>query len=62
MLAEIFIHREEAIYTTHDQAQGGRGFRPFVVTRHVQESDEIVSLYLEPADHRESRRTCPVST
>lgn len=49
-LADIFIKREEAIYTTHDQAPGGRGFRPFVVARRERESEEIVSLYLEPAD------------
>jgi len=50
LLAGIFIQREESIYQSHDATNGGRGFRPFVVARRVHESDEIISLHLEPAN------------
>lgn len=49
-LAEVFIQREKAIYTEQDERFGWSGFKPFVVTRREAESDNIVSIYLEPAD------------
>jgi nitric oxide dioxygenase len=45
-LAEIFIGAEKQLYA---QAAWS-GFRPFVVFRREQESDEITSFYLKPSD------------
>ena len=45
-LAEIFIAAENKLY---EQAAWS-GFRPFVVARREQESDEITSFYLKPSD------------
>lgn len=50
-LADLLIGAEEDIYAAAAAAPGGwRGARPFQVARKVIESDEIVSLYLQPAD------------
>ena len=50
-LAELLIGAEEDVYAAAAAAPGGwRGARPFQVARKVIESDEIVSLYLQPAD------------
>ncbi len=50
-LADILIGAEEAAYAATAEAPGGwRGARSFRLSRKVQESEEIVSLYLEPAD------------
>lgn len=49
-LADMFMAREKNIYDTHEQQQGWRTKRNFVVHRRVQESDNIVSLYMQPAD------------
>jgi nitric oxide dioxygenase len=50
-LADILIGAEEAVYATTASAPGGwRGARSFRLSRKVQESEEIVSLYLVPAD------------
>jgi len=50
-LAEILIGAEEAVYAANASAPGGwRGARSFRLSRRVQESEEIVSLYLAPAD------------
>ena len=50
-LADLLIGAEQARYDAAALAQGGwRGARRFVITRKVQESAEITSLYLEPAD------------
>lgn len=50
-LAGILIGAEEAAYAANATAEGGwRGARRFNVSRKVQESEEIVSLYLTPAD------------
>jgi nitric oxide dioxygenase len=50
-LAEILIGAEEAAYAATASAPGGwRGARSFRLSRKVQESEEIVSLYLAPAD------------
>lgn len=45
-LAEVLTGAEARLY----ESAAWRGFRPFVVTRKVVESDEITSFYLEPAD------------
>ena len=50
-LADILIGAEEAAYAATASAPGGwRGARSFRLSRKVQESEEIVSLYLAPAD------------
>ncbi|MES1954190.1 bifunctional nitric oxide dioxygenase/dihydropteridine reductase 2 [Salinisphaera hydrothermalis EPR70] len=49
-LAEIFIDREQQIYDQHERDYGWRDVKDFVVARREQASDNIVSLYLEPAD------------
>ncbi len=50
-LADILIGAEEAAYAATASAPGGwRGARSFRLSRKVQESEEIVSLYLVPAD------------
>jgi nitric oxide dioxygenase len=50
-LADILIGAEEAAYAATAEAPGGwRGARSFRLSRKVQESEEIVSLYLAPAD------------
>jgi nitric oxide dioxygenase len=50
-LADILIGAEEAAYSANANAEGGwRGARSFRLSRKVQESEEIVSLYLAPVD------------
>lgn len=50
-LADLLMGAEEDVYAAAAAAPGGwRGARPFRVARKVVESDEIVSLYLQPAD------------
>jgi nitric oxide dioxygenase len=50
-LADLLIGAEADVYAAAAAAPGGwRGARPFQVARKVIESDEIVSLYLQPAD------------
>ncbi|MBC8732297.1 NO-inducible flavohemoprotein [Paraburkholderia sp. UCT2] len=50
-LADLLIGLEEQIYSDKENAPGGwRDTRAFRVARKVQESDEITSFYLEPAD------------
>jgi nitric oxide dioxygenase len=50
-LADILIGAEEAAYAANASVPGGwRGARSFRLSRKVQESEEIVSLYLVPAD------------
>ncbi len=50
-LADICIAREQEIYDAQAAAAGGwNGFREFVVDAKVTESDNVVSLYLKPAD------------
>lgn len=50
VLADIFIAREKQIYQAQEDAYGWQGFKPFVIARREPASDNIVSLYLEPAD------------
>lgn len=50
-LADILIGAEESAYAATADAPGGwRGARSFRLSRKVQESEEIVSLYLAPTD------------
>lgn len=50
-LADILIGAEAAIYDQKAAAPGGwRGARDFILARRVEESAEITSFYLEPAD------------
>lgn len=50
-LAEILIGVESGIYKEQTIAEGGwSGWRPFVVERKVEESPEVTSFYLKPAD------------
>jgi nitric oxide dioxygenase len=50
-LADIFIRVEAGLYDEAANKPGGwRGYRPFVVTRKVPESEIITSFYLKPAD------------
>ncbi|RXZ84148.1 NO-inducible flavohemoprotein [Paenibacillaceae bacterium] len=51
VIAGAFIDTEKAMYEEAEQQAGGwEGFRAFVITRIVQESEVIKSFYLEPAD------------
>jgi len=50
-LADILIAAERSVYDRTAQAEGGwRGERAFTVEKKVQESAEITSFYLVPAD------------
>lgn len=50
-LADVLIGREAEIYGEHAAASGGwNGWRDFVVTEEVRESDIITSFMLVPAD------------
>ncbi len=50
-LADLLIGAEEAVYASHEHADGGwRGVRAFRVERKVRESDEITSFHLVPVD------------
>mgnify|MGYP001726280999 FL=1 len=50
-LATILIGVEGDIYKEQTLAEGGwSGWRPFVVERKVQETDNVTSFYLKPAD------------
>ncbi|WP_050461128.1 NO-inducible flavohemoprotein [Herbaspirillum autotrophicum] len=50
-LADILIGAEQSMYDERANAVGGwRGARPFVVSRKVEESEEITSFYLTPQD------------
>ncbi|MHA6491653.1 NO-inducible flavohemoprotein [Pseudomonas borbori] len=50
-LADLLINAEESAYAANATAPGGwRGARAFRLVRKIVESEEIVSLYLTPAD------------
>lgn len=50
-LADLMINMEQTMYQQKESLPGGwSGWRPFVVKNKVNESDEIVSFYLYPAD------------
>lgn len=50
-LADIFINFERGLYEEAAKTPGGwNGWRKFIATRKVRESDEIVSFHLTPAD------------
>ena len=51
MLADLLIQVESGIYTEQSTAEGGwSGWRPFVVEKRVEETPEVASFYLRPAD------------
>lgn len=50
VLADIFIQREQQIYSDQEQTYGWKGFKRFVIDHREPASDNIVSLYLKPAD------------
>ncbi|WP_353112587.1 NO-inducible flavohemoprotein [Salinisphaera dokdonensis] len=50
VLADIFITREAQIYRDQQTQYGWQGFKPFLVDRREQSSDNITSLYLKPTD------------
>jgi nitric oxide dioxygenase len=54
-LAQIMIGVESKLY----QGAAWSGYRPFIVSRKVVESDEITSFYLTPADGAEACRFEP---
>lgn len=50
-LADIFIKKEQTLYDDNSAQEGGwRGYKSFVVTKKVKESEALVSLYLAPED------------
>ncbi|MCJ2378206.1 NO-inducible flavohemoprotein [Vibrio sp. ZSDZ34] len=50
-LAQIFINREDELYTLREQAIGGwKGARPFVVVSKTAESEAVTSFVLKPKD------------
>ncbi|MFK7033337.1 NO-inducible flavohemoprotein [Flavobacterium oreochromis] len=52
-LAEIMIQIEEEMYQNNLNKKGGwKGWRSFVITRIVEESEEIKSFYLTPKDNK----------
>lgn len=54
VIADAFIGIEQDMYReAKEQAGGWEGFRNFVVTKKVAESDVITSFYLEPQDGQE---------
>ncbi|MET0357650.1 MAG: globin domain-containing protein, partial [Cellvibrio sp.] len=51
LLASIFIHREEQLYSNAEASKGGwRGTRRFVVQKKIKESDLVTSFVLAPLD------------
>ncbi|AUI66317.1 MULTISPECIES: NO-inducible flavohemoprotein [Glaesserella] len=51
-LADVLISTEKAIYDEHAQTQGSwLGWRKFKIAKKVDESSEITSFYLVPADN-----------
>ncbi|MFV8327944.1 NO-inducible flavohemoprotein [Flavobacterium sp. ZS1P14] len=53
-LAQIMIGIEAEMYQKTTNKKGGwKGWRPFVISQIVKESEEISSFYLKPEDHKE---------
>lgn len=53
-LAQIFIGREESIYSEHEHLSGGwRGFREMKIIKKVIESSEVTSFYLQATDGKQ---------
>ncbi|ASA21517.1 NO-inducible flavohemoprotein [Paenibacillus donghaensis] len=51
VIADAFIGVEDSMYKeAREQENGWNFFKPFTVARKVQESDNITSFYLKPAD------------
>jgi nitric oxide dioxygenase len=50
-LAKILIGEEAGLYQKNVAAEGGwSGWRPFVIVRKTEETDNVTSFYLRPAD------------
>lgn len=52
-LWQIFIDTEQGMYNEATKKGGWVGWMEFKVTEKVKESEEVVSLYLEPRDPRQ---------
>jgi len=53
VLASVFIHREEQLYSERENAQGGwRGKRAFALVEKKQESALVTSFIFEPIDQQ----------
>lgn len=51
VLADIFIQTEENIYQTNEEMAGGwRGYRPFTISKIVEETPTVKSFHLQPED------------
>lgn len=51
LLADLMIKVESGIYEAQANAEGGwSGWRPFVVAKSVDETPDVVSFYLKPAE------------
>lgn len=50
VLIQIFIDAERGIYDEAGKKGGWEGWKEFKVARKVKESDEVVSLYLDPRE------------
>ncbi|MED4228342.1 NO-inducible flavohemoprotein [Neobacillus cucumis] len=54
VIADAFISVEAEMYDEAEHQRGGwDGFRQFIITRKVKESEVITSFYLKPEDQRE---------
>lgn len=47
---QIFINTEQGIYEEAVKKGGWEGWREFVIMKKVKESDEVISLYMEPKE------------
>lgn len=52
-LAKIFIDTERGMYAEATKNGGWVGWKEFTIAKKVKESDEVVSLYLEPKEPRQ---------
>lgn len=51
VLANVFIDAEENLYASHERQAGGwRDFRSFLIDKIVEQTSEVKSFYLKPAD------------
>lgn len=63
VIAQVFIDLEKQMYEEAKSQQGGwDGFKDFVITDKVKESDLITSFYLKPKDNSQIADIMQVST